>query len=135
MKSTAATATIALLVLAAGSAAAAENAASGSQIYANNCASCHGPTGEGNGPVAAVLNVNVPNLRNLAERNHGVFPTADVRAYIDGRNLPAAHGDRYMPIWGAEFGWGGKGKAATEKLIAERIDAVVDYLKKLQYRK
>ncbi len=128
-------AVVALFVLAATCAAAQESGPSGAMIYANNCASCHGPTGEGNGPVAAVLNVNVPNLRNLAERNHGEFPTAAVRDYIDGRNLPAAHGDRYMPIWGAEFGWGGKGGQASEQVIARRIDAVVAYLKSIQYSK
>jgi mono/diheme cytochrome c family protein len=107
---------------------------SGAQLYANNCASCHGAQGEGDGPVAAVMKVGVPNLRNLSLRNNGEFPADAVRAYVDGRNLPAAHGDRYMPVWGTEFGNGGKGGEATETIVAARIDAIVEYLRTLQYR-
>lgn len=129
------TAAIASLVLtAAACVSAQEPAPSGATLYANNCAACHGAQGEGDGPVAAAMKVSVPNLRTLSQRNKGVFPAEDVRAYIDGRTLPAGHGDRYMPVWGNEFGWGGKGRAATEKEVAARIDAIVDYLRGIQYR-
>jgi mono/diheme cytochrome c family protein len=107
---------------------------SGAQLYANNCASCHGAQGEGDGPVAAVMKVAVPNLRNLNLRNNGEFPADAVRAYVDGRNLPTAHGDRYMPIWGNEFGYGEKSGEAAENVIAQRIDAIVEYVRTLQYR-
>jgi mono/diheme cytochrome c family protein len=106
----------------------------GARLYANHCASCHGAQGEGDGPVAAVMKVGVPNLRNLSLRNNGEFPLDAVRAYVDGRNLPAAHGDRYMPIWGNEFGYGDKNGEADEKVIAERMDAIVGYVRSLQYR-
>jgi mono/diheme cytochrome c family protein len=105
----------------------------GAQTFATNCASCHGPLGEGDGPVAAAIRVNVPNLRTLSQRNGGQFPADAVTSYIDGRDLPAAHGDRLMPIWGDVF-------EATGRLVANgegakaRIDAVVAYLRELQYR-
>ena len=73
---------------------------SGAQTYATHCASCHGVHAEGDGPVAAVMQVNVPNLRSLRQRYGGEFPTEAVAGFIDGRNLPMAHGDRVMPVWG-----------------------------------
>lgn len=107
---------------------------SGEALYANNCASCHGPAAEGDGPVADVMRVSMPNLRGLSMRNGGVFPAEDVRAYIDGRELPAAHGDRYMPIWGNVFGWGRDAGVETEQDVMRRIDALVEYLEQIQYR-
>jgi mono/diheme cytochrome c family protein len=103
----------------------------GADTFATHCASCHGPQGEGDGPVAATMRVTVPNLRSLTERNAGRFPTEAVATYIDGRNMPAAHGDRYMPVWGGVF-------ATTEELIVgaenpkQRIDAVIEFLLQLQ---
>ncbi len=103
----------------------------GADTFATHCASCHGPQGEGDGPVAATMRVTVPNLRSLTERNGGQFPTEAVATYIDGRNMPAAHGDRYMPVWGGVF-------ATTEELIEDaespeqRIDAVIEFLLQLQ---
>jgi hypothetical protein len=72
----------------------------GANLYRNNCAACHGMAGEGDGPVASAMRVTIPNLRTLASRNDGEFPRDAVTAYIDGRTVPAAHGDRYMPVWG-----------------------------------
>ena len=37
------------------------DAASGARIYAQYCASCHGPTGHGDGPVAGTLNPKPAN--------------------------------------------------------------------------
>src|SRR5690554_1287481 len=99
-----------------------ESQVSGEALYATSCAACHGVLGEGDGPVADVMRVSMPNLRNLSVRNNGEFPTESVRAYIDGRELPAAHGDRYMPVWGNVFGWREEAGAETEEAIAARID-------------
>ena len=40
----------------------AENIGKGAQLYATNCASCHGPEGYGDGPAAAQLNPPPANL-------------------------------------------------------------------------
>ncbi len=104
---------------------------SGAEMFAIHCVSCHGPTGEGDGSVAAILTVSVPNLRTLARRSGGEFPAAAVASYIDGRDLPVAHGDRFMPVWGDVFD-------ATTELVRGadaadlRVQAVVDYLRELQ---
>ena len=106
--------------------------ASGADLYVNYCASCHGLQGEGDGPVAAVMQVNVPNLRTLAMRSDGEFPTDAVTAYVDGRQSPSSHGDRRMPIWGNVFQW--NEGADSEDLARRRIEAVVEFIGELQYR-
>ncbi len=103
----------------------------GAQVYTTHCAACHGETGQGNGPVAESIAVNVPNLRLLNARYGAPFPDDAVAGLIDGRNLPDAHGARQMPVWGLVF-------AATESIVpgaeapATRIDALLDYLHTIQ---
>lgn len=104
----------------------------GPRLYFNHCAACHGDNGEGTGPVAAAMRVTVPNLRSLAERNGGLFPIDAVRAYVDGREVPAAHGDRVMPIWGDVFR--GADQDADDRTVRRRIAAIVDFISTLQYR-
>jgi hypothetical protein len=77
------------------------------------------------------MRVTVPNLRSLAQRNGGEFPADAVAAYIDGRNLKAAHGDRQMPIWGDVFR--GVEQTTPERTVRRRIAAVVDFIAALQY--
>ena len=48
--------------LAAATAHAGKNASSGTVIYSANCAYCHGPKGQGDGPNAAKLSPKPPNL-------------------------------------------------------------------------
>jgi mono/diheme cytochrome c family protein len=104
----------------------------GARLYFNHCAACHGDDGEGTGPVAASMRVTVPNLRTLAARNDGIFPVDAVRAYVDGRDTPAAHGNRLMPIWGDVFL--GADRTADDRTIRRRIAAVVDFISTLQHR-
>jgi len=110
----------------------AADAPSGADLFLNHCASCHGGGGEGDGPVAAVLRAMVPNLRSLAMRNGGTFPTAEVTAYIDGREMKAAHGDRQMPVWGDVFR--GPEQGTAQRTVRARIDALVAFIAELQYR-
>ena len=121
---------VALLLIAAGAGAA--DAPTGAQLFLNHCAACHGADGEGGGPVAAVMQVTVPNLRTLAMRNGGRFPPEAVTAYVDGREIKAAHGDRQMPIWGDVFR--GPEQGTAERAVRARIEAIVSFVKELQYR-
>ncbi len=61
---TAATLAMALPVLMAPAAALAGDAAAGKTVFEANCASCHGLTGKGDGPVGAALN---PKPRDLSK--------------------------------------------------------------------
>ena len=112
-----------LAALAAACSSTPETPPSGGELFSAHCASCHGPVGEGDGPVAAALRVTVPNLRTLSQRGGGEFPTDVVASFVDGRELPAVHGDRYMPVWGEVFG------ARRDARIGE----LVAYLRELQY--
>jgi mono/diheme cytochrome c family protein len=119
-----------LSVLGASTIAAQDD--TGARLYFNHCAACHGADGEGGGPVAATMSVTVPNLRALARRNGGVFPVDDVAAYVDGRQLKAAHGGRQMPIWGDVFR--GPEQGTAERTVRRRINALVEFIATLQYR-
>ena len=102
----------------------------GARLYFNHCAACHGDDGEGGGPVASSMNVTVPNLRALAQRRGGGFPRDEVAAYVDGRSMKAAHGDRQMPIWGDVFG---ADRETDDRTVRRRIVAIVDFISTLQY--
>ena len=79
-----------------------------------------------------VMRVNVTNLRQLSERNGGVFPGDAVAGYIDGRNLPASHGDRVMPVWGDVFDTTSRIMSDAEA-AEQRIADIVDLLREMQY--
>ena len=104
----------------------------GAEPFVRHCASCHGPLGEGDGPVASVIEVNVPNLRTLRQRANGSFPRDAVMRYIDGRELPAAHGLRLMPVWGDTFVGTGDDAEANAAEAAATIAAITDYIEQLQ---
>jgi len=105
---------------------------SGGELFDQFCAACHGPEARGDGPVAPSLNVLVPDLTRLAERNGGEFPAADVREVIDGRAVVVAHGPRTMPVWGYEF-WIEEGAdIEAEAEARELIERLVRYLESIQ---
>lgn len=105
--------------------------------YENNCASCHGAAGRGDGEVGISLKRRVPDLTTLTSRNGGVFPADRVRRLIDGREQIKGHGGRAMPYWGLQY----SSKAAEfykglaidpEVFVQQRVDALVAYLRTLQ---
>ncbi len=75
-----------------------EVATSGAADFADLCAPCHGPTGVGNGPMAADLDVKPADLTGLSDRNGGVFPLARVMSKIWGYSEGA------VPSMMPEFG-------------------------------
>jgi mono/diheme cytochrome c family protein len=102
----------------------------GARIFRNYCASCHGVSGNGDGPVASALKTKPPRLTTLAKRNHGTFPTARVRSFIAGDEVPAAHGRHEMPVWGPIFH-----QIENDKDLGYiRLQNVTEYLKSLQQK-
>jgi mono/diheme cytochrome c family protein len=103
----------------------------GGRLFVTYCASCHGRTGRGDGPVAPSLRRRPPDLTGFSARNGGVFPAERVRQIVDGRGI-AAHGDREMPVWGDAF------QVTTDGLrpadVEARVAAVVRYLAAIQER-
>ena len=75
----------------------------GAELFKAYCATCHGLSGKGDGPVASVLDTSPSDLTVIAKHNGGVFPATPVRAIIAGDQVVKAHGTREMPIWGPIF--------------------------------
>ena len=109
-----------------------EPVALGELQYTLYCASCHGVTGQGDGPVAEALKVRPTNLTLLQSVNDGVFPAERLTEYIDGREYVAAHGSRVMPVWGNVWHQGAGGEALTEEEVQRRIAELVEYIRSIQ---
>jgi hypothetical protein len=99
------------------------------------CSACHGVSGIGDGTVAEFLTLTAVNLTQLSLKNGGIFPRQRAIEVIDGRAQVSVHGARDMPVWGDWFKFEadtGEADAKTEKIVRERITALVDYLETLQ---
>src|ERR1700675_1891645 len=105
--------------------------ADGEKLFRTYCASCHGVDATGHGPVAPVLRHAPAQLRQIAKKNGGTFPTARVHRIIAGREIES-HGNRQMPVWGDVF------MAARDERSRDaadtRIAATVRYLESIQQR-
>jgi hypothetical protein len=112
--------------------AAEEIEYNGAELYQLNCANCHGVYGEGDGAVMPDLSVVLLDLRYMAQRNNGEFPTEFTFKIIDGREVRAAHGPQGMPVWGATFSrTEGLGPQAQSRVDA-KISALTRYLESIQ---
>ena len=103
--------------------------ASGSEMYRAYCASCHGITGLGNGPVAAHLKGAVPDLTTLAKQNKGVFPKAHVSQVIQGEVGVRTHGLQEMPVWGPVFL---SLNNSQEPVVRIRVSNLANHIESLQ---
>lgn len=116
-----------------GTACAADYVAmSGKDLYGRFCASCHGVTGRGDGPVASSFKVEVPDLTLIARRAGGVYPRERIERIIDGRHIFAAHGTRTMPVWGEDFGRLELGNPDAERSTRLIMQRLADYVWQLQ---
>lgn len=110
--------------------------------YQSNCASCHGLTGKGDGPLSRVLRVKPSDLTTIAKRNGGVFPANRVFEVIDGRQQVKEHGPREMPVWGKDYQKrtprlttpGGFYSNYRNAAVNAKIISLVDYLYRIQVK-
>ena len=109
----------------------------GKREYMQNCASCHGAGGKGDGVLRGYLTKSPTDLTTLSKRNNGVFPYQRVYEMIDGRQAIEPHGGRDMPVWGADY----VAKSAQdvqdwpfdpEAYARARIVSLTDYLNRIQ---
>lgn len=102
--------------------------------YDDNCAACHGLSGQGDGPNAANLNPNPANLTILSARNGGEFPQSHVMSVIDGYARSDQSND-LMPEFG-KFIHGPTTLVDTGDGVLtpapEWLASVADYLQTLQ---
>lgn len=107
-------------------------AVDGAALYRTYCATCHGLSGRGDGPLAQHLRVPPTNLTRLAERHGGRFREDIVARVVDGRERIGTHGPSDMPVWGDAFSSplveGGDAR------LRARISALARYLASIQER-
>lgn len=125
--------TLAAVVLALGCGAAGAQSL-GEQEYMDACASCHGATGVGDGPLADLMTVPVPDLTTISAQNDGEFPMLQVIQVIDGRTGVRGHGYP-MPLWGSRFeeeAGDTYGPYGGELITRGRILVLAEYIAGLQ---
>jgi mono/diheme cytochrome c family protein len=105
---------------------------SGAYLFRTFCASCHGESGKGDGPIAPALRVATPDLTLLTARANGTFPRRAVYEAIDGRKVPGIHGPSGMPIWGDALR---QTQGQDEAIVRRRIDALVLHIESLQAKR
>ena len=99
-----------------------------------NCAVCHGEYGKGQGELAELLTIEMPDLTGIAARHDGSFPMLDVIHIIDGRSGMRAH-ETNMPLWGERFTAPvaeASGPYAAEIAARGRILSIAYYLESIQ---
>ena len=104
----------------------------GGTLYFTYCASCHGPSARGDGPLADSMRRRPANLTEIAKRNNGVFPKELIFKVIDGREPVRGHCGPDMPVWGDAFKR--SIDVGGEEAVKNRIQAIVDYLEGIQSR-
>ena len=112
----------------------------GRNEFLRSCASCHGVSGKGDGPVAKSLRPPPSDLTRLSAANNGVFPVSRVHEVIDGRIERLVHGTRDMPVWGDRYmqemtsreSRDFVSKEWNEAIVRRRILALVEYISTLQ---
>lgn len=103
-------------------------------LYVENCVSCHGSTGQGDGPVATSLSTKPADLTKIAARRDGVWPMLEIMSILDGysRNtLPRED----MPVFEnfldnemVEFDTGN----GVNMLVPAKLIDIVNFLETLQ---
>jgi len=122
------------VILAATTFSAMAQESIGESEYMTACAGCHGESGMGEGPFAALLNIHVPGLTGLSAANEGKFPFLDTLMAIDGRTGVRGHGGP-MPIWGDRYEASALEKAGfygSELIVRGRLMALVEYIESIQ---
>ena len=101
--------------------------------YIEACAACHGMDGKGEGPLAELMTVEVPDVTTLAAGNDGAFPMHEVIMVIDGRSGLRGHGYP-MPVWGSRFAMeaGDIGAMGRELAVRGRVLSLALYLESIQ---
>ncbi|MFL4469612.1 c-type cytochrome [Tateyamaria armeniaca] len=115
-------------------AVSADDAENGAELYRTHCAVCHGLEAYGDGPMAAAMVVQPPDLTQMTARNGGVFPVARIVMRIDGRDPLVSHGSS-MPVYGEFFDVDSvplKAETGQPIITSSPVVDLVEYLRQLQ---
>lgn len=102
--------------------ALAGDAAAGKTLFEANCASCHGTSGKGDGPVGAALN---PPPRD--------FTVGDFKFDANGDGTPGEDADLTLVIQKGAMAYGGSALMAPwPTLTDEQVTDVIAYIRTLK---
>jgi nucleotide-binding universal stress UspA family protein/mono/diheme cytochrome c family protein len=104
----------------------------GAEVFRTYCATCHGTSARGDGPLAPSMRRKPANLTEIAKRNGGEFPADLVFRTIDGRQPVRGHGGPDMPVWGDAFER--SREAGDQARVKSVIQSLVEYLASIQLR-
>lgn len=115
------------------SAFAAQAEESGQELYQQLCATCHGMSAKGDGPLGGIISVPIPDLTTLQARNDGEFPMLNVIHIVDGRTGLRGH-DTPMPVYGMVFKEDNSdaGKFGAEIAARGMVLSIAYYLESIQ---
>jgi mono/diheme cytochrome c family protein len=99
----------------------------GEAMYVRYCASCHGVTGKGDGPAAALS----PPPTDLTKSD---LSLAELMKVIDGRRTVRAHGTAAMPVWGEVFEQTAVDPGREHRQALRDVQAVAEYIQAFQAR-
>ena len=105
---------------------------SGAQMFKSYCASCHGVTGKGDGPAVEFLKTTPPNLRTMAQRNHGKYPATKVASMLHFGPGTQAHGALDMPTWGPLFRSLDSEPASHSRMAELRVYNLTGFIESIQ---
>jgi mono/diheme cytochrome c family protein len=127
------------IMICAPQAATKPNLDAAREDYLLLCAECHGPDAKGNGPASKNLSKIPPDLTKISKRAGGTFDEKEVFDWILGLNMPDAHGNREMPIWGdwlmdeaVEDSTSLDAADTASRQVERRVMALVHYLRSVQ---
>ena len=98
----------------------------GAELYVRYCASCHGPNGTGDGPVARGLDPRPADL------THSTLGLAELVERIDGRRTIPAHGSSDMPVWAEVFSEQLLGEPKAREITRLRLQAIAEHVHSLR---
>jgi mono/diheme cytochrome c family protein len=100
----------------------AADAAAGKPLFDANCASCHGTSGKGDGPVGAALN---PPPRD--------FTVGDFKFDADSNGTPGEDADLVLVIQKGAMAYGGSALMAPwPTLSADQVNDIVAHIRSLK---
>lgn len=123
-----------MLLLGGSLPAAAQDAQQGEALFEYYCATCHGKSATGNGPMSPSLVIAPTDLTALSAQNDAIFPTERVVMRIDGRDPLVSHGSM-MPVYGDFFAGTDviiKTESGQPLLTSQPIVDLLAYLQSLQ---
>lgn len=106
----------------------------GETLFSENCVSCHGIAGQGDGPNAKGLGTAPADLTKISARRGGVWPMLEIMSIIDGYSRNTVPRED-MPVFEnfldnemVEFDTGN----GVNILVPSKLIEIVNYLETLQ---